>query len=101
MTIGRIGGLIRPARAWLPTGVPVATLFALCVLLGTWYVRKAERLGVFAIGFSERRYESVAKCLERALPPKAVVLTVIQSRSVRLYAGRSTLRWDKVPAGKL
>jgi len=53
------------------------------------------------IGFSERRYESVGKCLERALPPKAVVLTVIQSRSVRLYAGRSTLRWDKVPAGKL
>ena len=85
----------------LPIAFRGATLFAVCVLMGTWYLKKADRLGVYAIGISERRYESVGRYLERALPANAAVLTVIESGSVRLYAGRATLRWDEVPAGTL
>jgi len=84
-----------------PVALRGAAVFTVCVLLGTWYLKKADAIGVYAIGFSERRYESVGRYLARALPPKAAVLTVIESGSVRLYADRATLRWDEVPAGKL
>ena len=85
----------------LPMAIRSAALFTVCVLLGTWYLKKSDQVGVYAIGFSERRYESVGRYLERALPANAAVITVIESGSVRLYAKRATLRWDEVPAGKL
>lgn len=85
----------------IPMAVRGATMFAACVLLGTWYLKKADQVGVYVIGFSERRYESVGRYLERALPPNAAVITVIESGSVRLYGKRATLRWDEVPAGRL
>src|SRR5262249_20794744 len=39
--------------------------------------------------------------LEHALPEKAVILSVIQSGSVRLYGKHMTMRWDEVPAASL
>ena len=85
----------------LSMAVRGAVIFAVCVLLGTWYVRKADQLGVFAIALSERRYESVGQYLNHALPENAAIITVIESGSARLYAKRATLRWDEVPVGKL
>jgi hypothetical protein len=85
----------------LPMAIRGAAMFAVCVLLGTWYLKKADQLGVYAIGISERRYESVGRFLEHALPANAAIITVIESGSARMYAKRATLRWDEVPAGKL
>jgi hypothetical protein len=85
----------------VPTAIRAGIIFAICVLLGTWYFKKGDELGVYAIGFSERRYESVGRYLERALPQEAVVLSVIESGSVRLYGKHKTMRWDEIPKGKL
>jgi dolichyl-phosphate-mannose-protein mannosyltransferase len=85
----------------MPTAIRGAAVFTICVLLGTWYFKKGDELGVYKIGFSERRYVSVGQYLEHALPPEAVVFSVIQSGSVRLYGKHMTLRWDEVPASKL
>jgi hypothetical protein len=85
----------------VPTAIRAGIVFAICVLLGTWYFKKGDQLGVYAIGFSERRYESVGRYLERALPQDAVVLSVIESGSVRLYGKHKTMRWDEIPKGKL
>src|SRR5262245_14727187 len=84
-----------------PVAFRSAAVFVVCVLLGTWYLKKADQLGAYAVATSERRYESVGRYLERALPANAAMIAVIQSGSVRLYAKRATLRWDEIPAGKL
>ena len=89
------------ALLYLPVAVRSAIVFTICVLLGTWYFKKGDQLGVYAIGFSERRYESVGRYLEKALPRDAVVLSVIESGSVRLYGKHKTMRWDEIPKGKL
>src|SRR5262245_13792196 len=85
----------------IPIALRTAAMFAGVVLLGTWNLTKAHQLGVYAIGPGERRYESVGRYLDHALPRNAAVLAMIESGSVRLYAGRASLRWDEVPAGKL
>lgn len=71
-----------------------AAVFLLCVLLPLWYVIKADSLTVFDIQRAEHRYRAVGETIGRTLPPHAIVMSVIQSGSVRLYSGRMTVRWD-------
>jgi len=85
----------------IPAAIRGAALFTACVLLSTWYLKKADELGVYSIAFSERRYESVGRYVRHELPENAAFVTVIESGSVRLYGKRATMRWDEVPAGKL
>jgi hypothetical protein len=76
-------------------------VFLICILAPITYLVTANRLHVFDIQRSERRYVSVGEYIDAALPEKAVVLTVIQSGSVRLYGRRPTLRWDQLPPERL
>ena len=85
----------------LPIGFRGAVLFAVCILFSTWCFKKSDDLGVYHVGFGERRYQAVGEFVGRRLPANAALLTVIQSGSIRLYANRATLRWDEVPADKL
>jgi hypothetical protein len=62
-----------------------------------WYTFKAQGLGLFAAERAEDRYQAVGEYLGRTLPLNAVVITVIQSGSIRWYGNRTTLRWDFVP----
>jgi len=71
--------------------------FVVCVLLGVWCVVKAEHLGAFGIGLSEQRYVAVGEQIATSLPSNAVVITVIESGSVRMYGHRPTFRWDALP----
>ncbi|HYS70741.1 MAG TPA: hypothetical protein VEM14_10910, partial [Gemmatimonadaceae bacterium] len=43
---------------------------------------------------AEHRYQAVGEQIGRSLPANAIVLSVIQSGSVRLYGDRLTARWD-------
>src|SRR5262245_21601174 len=56
------------ALLYVPHAIRGAVMFTMLVLLGTWYFKKGDQLGVYAIGYSERRYESVGRYLEHALP---------------------------------
>jgi hypothetical protein len=71
-----------------------ALISLLCVLLPCWYVLKAHELTVFAIKPAEHRYVAVGEEVGRALERNAVVLTLIESGSVRMYGDRPTVRWD-------
>jgi len=85
---------------WLPFGLRIAAVFLLCGLLPIWYVVKAGSLGVFYIQRAEHRYPAVGEEIGRTLPANAIVLSQIQSGSVRLYGGRMTARWDFIGAAR-
>jgi hypothetical protein len=80
----------------LPFALRSAAVFLLCVLLPIWYVVKADSLTVFDIQRAEHRYPAVGEQIGRTLPANAIVLSVIQSGSVRLYGKRMTARWDSI-----
>ena len=96
-----VGIVLVQGVARLPAAWRGAALFAVCVVLVSEYVTTATRLGVFAIHDAERRYATVGEYLGRTLPPNAVVLSVIESGSVRWHGGRMTLKWDYLPPGQL
>src|SRR5262249_3687394 len=79
---------------------PLAMRGAAVVLVGTlvpgYFLAKSNELHVFAIHRAEARYTDVGRAIADELEPNAVVLTIIQSGSVRLYSGRATVRWDRI-----
>ena len=87
--------------ARLPLPFRAAPLFLVCSLLPIWYLKTADSLHVFDIQRAEHRYMSVGQYVGAVLPPSAVVLTVIQSGSVRMYGRRPTLRWDLLEPDRL
>jgi hypothetical protein len=89
------------ALAHMPVRSRSAIVLLFVGLLGCWYVEKAESLGVFLIQESQRRYVTTGRFVDRTLPNNAVVLSVIQSGTLRMYGQRQTLRWDQLDAGAL
>jgi hypothetical protein len=85
----------------LPVAVRGAGVVAVCTIVACWYLITADRLGVFTTATTERRYASIGEYLSAALPPNAVVLTRMESGTVRWYGNRPTVRWDLLPAGAL
>jgi len=85
----------------LPRAVRGTCLIAICVAGCSWYGFKTARLGVFGPVRAEDRYQIVGEYVRRALPQNAVVITTIQSGSIRWYGQRMTLRWDLVEDERL
>lgn len=85
----------------LPMPMRGAAFIAVCTMIPAMYVGVAGRLGAFSIARAEQRYAIVGQRLRTALPPDAVVMSMIQSGSVRWYGGRPTVRWDAIPRGRL
>jgi hypothetical protein len=85
----------------LPISLRAAAVVTVCALLPIWYVVKLHSLTQFAVQRSEHRYVAIGKYLGRTLPPDVVVLSMIQSGSIRLYGERLTVRWDMLAADKL
>jgi hypothetical protein len=73
-----------------------ATTVALFGLLAGWCLKNAANRGIFQTAASESRYVAVGQFIDRELPPNAVILSVIESGSVRLYGHRSSVRWDQL-----
>jgi hypothetical protein len=89
------------AIEWLPVSCRTVCLIAICVAGCLWYGFKAASLGLFGPERAEDRYKVVGEYVGRALPSNAVVLTDIQSGSIRWYGHRTTLRWTLVEDGRL
>ena len=85
----------------LPLPFRAAAVLLLCTLLPLHYVLKAESLQIFAASRWEHRYVAIGNYLGRTLPPDAVVMSMVQSGSLRLYGNQLTVRWDMLPANKL
>jgi hypothetical protein len=78
----------------LPVSLRTAAVFAVCTLVPVSYLGNSASRSVFAIHRAEHRYVAVGKFVGRTLPQNVVVLSQIQSGSMRIYGGRLTLRWD-------
>jgi hypothetical protein len=78
----------------LPLALRGVALLLLCTLVPLWYLLTARDLTVFGIQQAEHRYVAVGEEIGRMLEPNALIVTVIQSGSVRLYGNRMTVRWD-------
>jgi hypothetical protein len=76
-------------------------LLVICSVLLPWDVNAAARRGVFAIRHSEERYRTIGLSLGHALPPRSVVLSVVESGSLRWYGNVLTVRWDLIPDDRL
>jgi hypothetical protein len=81
--IARLPGAVRGVAALL-----VLTLVPLS------YTLTARQLTVFEIQHGEYRYVAVGEEIGRTFESNALIVSVIQSGSVRLYGNRPTIRWD-------
>jgi len=66
---------------------------ALVLVVAHGVTASAER-SVLEIGRAEQRYVDVGRYVDAALPRGAIVLAGMHSGSVRLYSGRTTLRYN-------
>jgi hypothetical protein len=81
------------ARRWMRPADRV--VIAVTVALLAWHgLHVAETRRAFDLGREERRYIDVARFVADHTDPDAVMLSVQHSGSLRLYAGRMTLRYD-------
>jgi hypothetical protein len=71
-----------------------ATAIAVSVLVGAYSIRYAATHGAFPSGEGDHRYASIAKMVEQATDPSAVILTGQHSGPIRYYAGRTIVRFD-------
>jgi hypothetical protein len=88
---------------WLLGYLPPAARMLAFVAIGTFLVNHELRFAIDAgltrLQPNERRYVAVARFVEASTPPNAVLLTLQHGGSVRHYANRLTVRFDRVSAG--
>jgi hypothetical protein len=83
--------LRRSPRRSHVAAIAMTIVVALLVVHG---LRLASARSVFDLGRSERKYIDVARFVAAVTEPDAVILSHQHSGSLRLYAGRVTLRYD-------
>jgi hypothetical protein len=83
-------GLAERIPAWLRVPVVALALTA----LATHYVATARDRQAFELHELESRYVAAGTYAARHLPAGAVLLSVQESGSLRLYGGRTTIRFD-------
>ena len=85
--------------AYLAPAARVWAFLALGTLLVSHELRFAIDAGLMRLQPNERRYVAVARFIEASTPPNAVFLTLQHGGSVRHYADRLTVRFDRVSTG--
>jgi len=78
----------------LPRAAYVVAMTAIVTLLAYHGIRTAAARSTFALGRGERRYVDVARFVAEHTEPDAVMLGLQHTGSLRLYAGRLTLKYD-------
>jgi hypothetical protein len=84
---------------FLPVAARVLGFVAIGTFLVSHELRFAIDAGLTRLQRLERRYVAVARFIETATPPNAVFLSLQHGGSVRHYAGRLTVRFDRIAAG--
>jgi len=70
--------------------------FGLALAVGAYTIRFAVNNGAFPSGEGDHRYVSIAKIVEQATEPSAVIFTGQHSGPTRYYAGRTIVRYELV-----
>ena len=84
------------ASRWIPaSALAVAATYAL------WSYAFVARQATFDVRRMEAKYPLAGEMVARRTPPDAIVLAVQHSGSLRYYANRATLRWDRISADQL
>jgi hypothetical protein len=92
MCLGSAAILVRMAQArHLPLRVLAC---AILIAVGAHNLYYASTHGAFPSGEGEHRYVSIAKMVEQATDPSAVIFTGQHSGPIRYYAGRTIIRFD-------
>jgi hypothetical protein len=78
----------------LPRAGYATAMTAIVALLAYHGIQTAKRRSVFDLGLEERRYVDVARFVRDHTEPAAAIFSVQHSGSLRLYAGRLTLKFD-------
>jgi hypothetical protein len=89
VTVMERGARRLPARAGL------AVLTAATIVLGGWWLERADDLAVFRVKGLEQKYLELGRLASR-LPRTAIVLAAQPAGSVRYYARLPTLSWDAI-----
>lgn len=91
------------ALGTLLKAVPGNALLFLAIALGCAAAshRFLDREGVYRFGDLEAKYRLAGEWIQTHLPERAVVLAELHSGSIRLYGGRQTIRWSRIPSDKL
>lgn len=92
MCLGTAAILVRAAQSRLIALRVVA--YATLAGVGAHNVYYASTHGAFPSGEGEHRYVSIAKMVEQATDPSAVIVTGQHSGPTRYYAGRTIIRFD-------
>jgi hypothetical protein len=71
-----------------------ALAYTILIAVGAHNVYYAKTHGAFPSGEGDHRYVSVAKMVEQATDPSAVIFTGQHSGPIRYYAGRTIVRFD-------
>ena len=80
----------------LPTPLrPVAAGIG-TVALAWFMIARAHELGVFEFRHTERDYPAVGQLLRERFPVNAIFFSAQHSGSIRLYADRPIVRWDRL-----
>jgi hypothetical protein len=82
---------------------PAAALLAVTVAAAVtagWY-QYVQNRQVFQLWIADSKYPEVARWISRNSDDNALVFASLHSGSVRYYSGRTTIRWDRIPAGQL
>ena len=88
------GARSRPAGAYV-----AATMAALLLAGGSYAFLQGQH--VFNLAVQEERYRLVGEWFRTNTPAQAVAISSLHSGSLRIYAGRATLRAELVPDGAL
>ena len=70
--------------------------FGVALAVGAYTIRFAVNNGAFPSGEGDHRYVSIAKIVEQATEPTAVIFTGQHSGPTRYYAGRTIVRYELV-----
>ncbi len=85
----------------LPAAARLPILVVGLALLAGHYVATAGGRDAFRLQRLESRYRAAGAYAARSLPPTAVLLSVQESGPLRLYGGRTTVRFDHLDPGGL
>jgi hypothetical protein len=97
--------LVGAALAWLtrqlPAVVGVPTLIAVVTILLARTVEFSLEKGVRGVGDGEERYSTIARFIDRTLPPNAAIIAMQHTGTIAFYSGRQTIRRDYLPRQRL
>ena len=101
LAIPAAAGVVAVSRqvAGLRGGFVLSSAFVLVIAAGwaSWLREQA----VFVMPEHETRYRVAGELVTQITPPDAVILAALHSGSIRYYAHRESVNWDRIPDGAL